>query len=131
MPGFKWLVAGGALYWLSRRFESFGDSFPFAAEGVSWERLLFHSIALVILLAGLFCFLRAGRDIWRVLRGHAPKAPEAKAERLTAPAPGPQAPAAFDPDAALARYLETKAEQAATPHYRPQPPAGGFGRRGL
>jgi hypothetical protein len=127
MPGLKWLLAGGGLYWLARLFERFGDSLPYAAEGISWERLLFHSVALLILFGALFCFLRAGRVIWRVLRGDKP-APDKETKRLTAPARGPDAPAAFDPDAALTRYLETKATQGSTPPSRPSP--GGFGRKG-
>ena len=118
MPGLKWLLAGGGLYWLSRLFESVGDSFPYAAEGVSAGRLLFHGAALLILIGAIFCFVRAGRVIWLALRGGRP-APQ-----------GPQAPGEFDPDEALARYLVTKAAQeASAPSPSPPSPAG-FGRKG-
>jgi hypothetical protein len=126
MPGLKWILAGGGLLWLARLFESVGDSFPHAAEGVSSGRLLFHSVALLIVLGAIFCFVRAGRVIWRVLRGEKPS-PRPDPPRPTAPAPGPEAPAEFDPDAALARYLESKAAQPAAP---PRPAPGGFGRKG-
>ena len=129
MPGLKWLLAGGGLYWLSRLFESVGDSFPYAAEGVSAGRLLFHGAALLILIGAIFCFVRAGRVISLALRGGRP-APLVEARRAAAAPQGPQAPGEFDPDEALARYLVTKAAQeASAPSPSPPSPAG-FGRKG-
>jgi hypothetical protein len=130
MRHLPWLLAGFGLLGLSRMVEAFGDGFPLAADGASPERLVFHLTALVVLLAGFACFLRAARLIYRSVRGDAPRAP-AEPARLTAPAAGAQAPEAFDPDAALARYLERKGERTDSPQTGPRPPAGGFGRRGL
>lgn len=121
-----WLLAGFGLLGASRAVEALGDGFPLAADGASPERLMFHSAALVILLGGFACFLHAGRLIYRSVRGQTPRAP---AE--SAPAESVQAPDAFDPDAALARYLERKAEQGDSPPPVARVPATGFGRRGL
>ena len=134
MAGLKWLLAGGGLYWLARLFESVGDSFPLAAEGVSPGRLMFHSAALIVILGALFCFVRAGRIIWRALRGDK-SAPQPETKRPTAPAPArqvcaPQAPGEFDPDAALARYLETKSTHEVRQPSPGRPSPGGFGRKG-
>jgi hypothetical protein len=128
MPGMRWLLwlfAGFALYRFSAVLEGIGDSYPHAANGTSWDRLTFHGAALILLLAGLACFIRACVVIVRSFRGgaHRPSAPVA---------PGPDAPSAFDPDAALSRYLESKGEQTEQQLTRPRPPqGGGFGRRGL
>jgi hypothetical protein len=130
-----WLFGGFGLVGLSKIVEALGDGFPQALEGASWERLTFHSMALLILLAGLACFLCAARGIYRTWSGKT--LPPAGPVALTAPAGVPQAPSEFDPDAALARYLERKQEQeqgrdqSDSPPSRPRPPAGGFGRRGL
>ena len=120
-----WLLAGFGLLGLSRVVEALGDGFPLAADGASPERLMFHSAALVILLGGFACFLHAGRLIYRSVRGKTRAPAESALEESV------QAPDAFDPDAALARYLERKAEQGDSPPPAARVPAAGFGRRGL
>ena len=119
-----WLFAGFALYRFSAVLEGVGDSYPHAASGVSWDRLTFHGAALILLLGGLACFVRALILIVRSLRGRSAK-PAAPA------APGPDGPPEFDPDAALARYLESRNEQPEQRTTGPLPPKSGFGRRGL
>ena len=125
-----WLLGGFGLLGLSRVVEAFGDGFPLAADGASPERLVFHSAALLVLLAGFACFVRAARLIYRSVRGDKPEAPR-EPVRLTTPGERAQASEAFDADAALARYLERRGEQADSPPPGPRAPAGGFGRRGL
>lgn len=122
-----WLLAGFGLFRLSRLFEGIGDSYPVAADGVSWDRLTWHGLALLVLLAALACFIRTGVLIWR-LRGRGAST-AGETARLTGPAGGPQAEPAFDPDAVIARYLAKKGGQPDSP--APRPPGGGFGRRGL
>jgi len=120
----RWLAAGIGLFGLSRLLESMGDLAPIAESGVSVERAAWHIPALLVLLAALACFVRAGVLIWRSLSGGG-RAPPSK---LVPGAVNAEADD-FDADAALARYLEQKdAEPRPT---RPAPGPGGFGRRGL
>ena len=103
--------------------EAWGDSFPYAAEGVSWDRLTWHGLALLVLLGGFYCFVRAFAAAWRTIRG------DKAAGRAAAAAFDDEASETFDPDAALARYLEKRAAPAPGQITRPRP--GGFGKRGL
>lgn len=118
-----WLVAGFALYRLSDVIEGMGDAAPFVADGgVAGERLGYHLTALVVLLAGGACVIRAGFLIWKSLKGGgASKPPEGKLADV-------EAEPEFDADAALARYLESRGSPPLEP-VAPRP--GGFGRKGL
>jgi hypothetical protein len=77
MRYFRWLAAGIGLFGLSQLLESMGDLAPIAASGVSWERATWHIPALLVLLAGLACFVRAGVLIWRSLSGGGSSPPSA------------------------------------------------------
>ena len=126
MRYWPWLLCGFGLLWLSKLLEGFGDALPFAAEGASWDRAAFHGAALVALLAGLGCFIRAMLAMWRRNRGG-----KVEARKLARVFDEGDAPRDFDPDAALARYLEKRTESGSEPN-RPAPTSGGgFGRRGL
>jgi hypothetical protein len=125
MRYFGWLAGGFALFWFSKVFAAMGDAAPFAAAGgVSGERLAWHGLALVILLGGLACFIRTGILAYRSITGRG--AIPAERKPLI---PGPEAPEAFDPDAALARYLAAKGTESEVVITRPRPHPGGFGRR--
>jgi hypothetical protein len=118
---FGWLFAGFACYKLSNVLETMGDAAPFAAEGVSGERLQYHGSALLVLVIGLACFVRGGYLAWRAIKGGgAPKPPKSKA-------PDAEAEPEFDPDAAFAHYMENRGSQPDVPTPRPR----GFGRKGL
>jgi hypothetical protein len=116
-----WLVAGFVLYRVSGALEAMGDAAPFAAAGISGERLQYHGAALAALIAGAACFVRGGYLAWRAIKDRGapkplkPKAPDAEAE--------PE----FDPDAAFAHYMENRGSRPDVPTSRP----GGFGRKGL
>lgn len=126
MRNIGWLIAGFALYKLSKVLEGLGDAAPLAVGGVSAERALWHGAALVILVAGLACFVRALVLAWRAIRGGAPKTVPPAPEAGT-----PDPSEAFDPDAALARYLANR-DPSLPAAEKPAPPRGpGFGRRGL
>jgi hypothetical protein len=120
-----WLTAGFALSALSHTLERVGDTYPTAAEGVSWGRLAFHGTALIVLLGAVACLVRGGLLAFREIMGRQP--------RSSATEGGPSAPdaePAFDPDAALAHYFASKEAQM-TPEARitqPKSPPGGFGR---
>ena len=62
------IAAGFGLYALSRSLELRGDLGPLAKGGVSPERLQYHLMALVVLLAGLGFFISAGISTFRALR---------------------------------------------------------------
>jgi len=62
------IAIGFGLYSCSHSLELRGDLAPLAAEGVSPERAKFHILALVVLIAGLGCFIAAGLGIVRGLR---------------------------------------------------------------
>jgi hypothetical protein len=124
MRYFGWLIAGFAFYKLSGVLEAMGDAAPYAADGgVAYERLQYHGTALALLVAGGACFVRAGILIWKSVRGGGSPKPD-KPAKAEAPV---EAEPAFDPDAALARYLANR-DGGDTP--RPTSPTG-FGRRGL
>jgi hypothetical protein len=122
MRYFGWLIAGFAFYKLSGVLEAMGDAAPYAAEGVSGERLQYHLGALALLIAGGACFVRAGILIWKSVRGGG--SPPDKSGKSASPV---EAEPEFDADAALARYL-AKRDGGQAPG--PTSPTG-FGRRGL
>jgi hypothetical protein len=126
----RWFVGGAVLMALSRGFEAMGDAAPFVEDGgIAGERLMYHGLALVLLIAGAGCGVRVLARLIRSLMPGAADTPGAVA-RVFADGPVlPQAPAEFDPDEAFARYMARKAAQEAD-----APPAapvwGGFGRKG-
>ena len=126
MRYFGWLIAGFAFYKLSSVLEAMGDAAPYAAEGaVATERLQYHGAALVVLIAGGACFIRAGILIWKSVRGGGSPKPGRKAAKAETPV---EAETEFDPDAVIERYLANR-DGASTP---PGPGSTtGFGRRGL
>ena len=129
MRTFVWLIVGFGLFRLAKLLESFGDMEPYAATRVSWDRLSFHGAALVVLLAGLACFVRAGVLAYRAIRGVRPAHPKpVTAEGATGSNIEAEMP--FDPDAALAHYLQTKGQGPSARLTRPRAPSPGFGRRG-
>ena len=127
MRSFRWLAGGIVLYGAAHFLESMGDLAPMAASGVSTERLAWHGMALLVLLAGGACFIRAGMLAWRSIAGRR-TAQTSPPEKLVPGAVNAEMDD-FDADAALARYLDQKnAEPRPT---RPAPGPGGFGKRGL
>ena len=99
-----------------------------AATGVSGERLFYHGLALLVLLGALACFVRAGILSYRRIAAlFAPR--NAELVRVFADEPETE----FDADAAFARYMARRPEQATDQKPeppRPLPPRGGFGRKG-
>jgi hypothetical protein len=127
MRYFGWLATGFGLLWFSKVFEHMGDAAPYAGPGnVSGGRLLWHGIAIAIVLGGMACFVRAGVLAYRSIkrRGGPPSPPKPLI-------PGPEASEPFDADAALARYLAAKGTEQEVVLTRPRPQPGGFGRRGV
>jgi len=62
------IAVGFGLYSCSHSLELRGDLAPLAASGVSPERAKFHLMALLVLLAGLGCFIAAGLSVFRAIR---------------------------------------------------------------
>ncbi|MBW8752724.1 MAG: hypothetical protein JF595_01015 [Sphingomonadales bacterium] len=109
---------GFGLYWFAKSMEFQGD---LSIEPS--DRLLFHGLALVIMLLALGCFLRG---LWLVGRFFYKGPAKQKAELVKVFA---DEDGSFDPDAALARYFERKPEGDA-PSDAPPPPRGTtFGRK--
>ena len=127
MRTFVWLIVGFGLYQLAKLLEAFGDMESYAAGDVSWERLTFQAAALVVVLVGVACFVRGGILAYRAVRGiDAGSEPAALAEPASEEPDKP-----FDPDAALAHYLETRPSGPSHRHNRPRAPRlGQFGRGG-
>jgi hypothetical protein len=129
-PGFRTIVLisiGFALMKLSGTLELRGDLQPFAESGVSSGRLYYHLLALTALLAALGCFIWALKRIFGKEPG-GPSVPVAEPEKA------PEyidiyGETAFDPDAALARYLSGRGNS--DPADAPAAKPGGFGRKGL
>jgi len=63
------IAIGFGLYFVSRSLELRGDAAPFATSGPSLERLQYHGVALVCLLAALGCFVTAAVTALRRRRG--------------------------------------------------------------
>ena len=126
----RWLVAGLVLSTLSRGFEAMGDAAPFAESGVSGERLMFHSLALALLLAAIACGIKLIAVLLGSVRDTVAGSPQTVARVFSET---PQAPGEFDPDAAFERYMAKKAsgdiEVPAGPAGQ-SPPRAGFGRKG-
>jgi hypothetical protein len=127
MRYFGWIGGGFALLFLSRLLERMGDLAPQAVSGTSPERAVWHSAALLIVLLALACFVRGGLLAWRAITGRGQSTSRKPATRVSG-AMEAELPSDFDPDAALARYLESKKSKPAAPSAT-RPPSGGFGRR--
>ncbi|MGZ8349508.1 MAG: hypothetical protein ACXWUX_08285 [Allosphingosinicella sp.] len=56
------------LYFVSHSLELRGDAAPFAADGVSTERAIYHLAALVLMAGALGFFISAGVSVYRDLR---------------------------------------------------------------
>lgn len=125
-PGFRTVVLlalGFGLKTLSHILERAGD-----LAGDPGVRLFNHVSALVVLIAAGACFIWA----LKLMFFDKPRTPD---EAQAAPEATPQhvdiypAEASFDPDAALARYMNNRT--GADLDDRPAPRPGGFGRKGL
>ena len=127
--GIGWAIAGFVVFGVSHVVEIRGDIAPVAATGVSGERLFYHGLALLVLLGALACFVRAGILSYRRIAAlFAPR--DAELVRVFADEPETD----FDADAAFARYMARRPEQGLDQQPkapRPQPPHGGFGRKGV
>jgi hypothetical protein len=129
-PGFRTILlisVGFALMHLSGTLELRGDLQPFAESGVSSGRPYYHMLALTALLAALGCFIWALKRIFG-------KKPGGPPDRGTKPEKAPEyvdiyGETAFDPDAALARYMNGRGESG--PGDAPAAKPGSFGRKGL
>ena len=136
--GMRYVFGGMFLSGVSKLIEIRGDVAPYAAEGVSGERLFYHGIALLVLLGALACFIQGGRVAFRRIFRRGSTETEELVKVFAdygAPQKDPADDENFDPDAALARYFERK-QAGAMPSPRPAeaPPRaapGGFGRKGL
>jgi hypothetical protein len=134
--GLRYVFAGMFLAGVSKVIEIRGDIAPYAAQGVSGERLLYHGLALLVLLSALACFIQGGRVAFRRIfnRGSTETAELVKVFADSGPPQrDPPDDENFDPDAALARYFERKQTaslDAARPTEAPPRPAGSFGRKG-
>lgn len=129
-PGFRTIVLisiGFALMNLSGTLELRGDLQPFAESGVSSGRLYYHLLALTALVAALGCFIQALRRIFG-------KKPGSPSDPVAKPKKAPEyvdiyGETEFDPDAALARYMNGRGSPGPDDASAPKP--GGFGRKGL
>jgi hypothetical protein len=59
MKPFVFIAFGFGLKFISKQVELMGDGAPSMASGVSSARLGYHSLALVILLGAIGCFVAA------------------------------------------------------------------------
>lgn len=125
-PGFRTILliaVGFGLMKLSGALELQGD-----LSSAAGTRLAHHLSALLALIAALGCFVWALKTIFFEKR---PTSPEAVATPEKAPKYVDIYPeeSQFDPDAALARYMNGRDDPGAgdAPDNKP----GGFGRKGL
>jgi hypothetical protein len=124
--GLFYVLFGFGLYQAAKFAELVGDVAP---EG-SGERLGYHLLALVVLLMALTLFVMGGIAAFRTFTGRKSKA-SANVVRVFADEPGD--PSAFDPDAALARYLKNRTSEA-QPLSDPvpaRPQGAAFGRKSV
>jgi len=137
-PGaFRYMLLASLLWVLAKSFEAMGDRAVLIAgvghgQGVPW-----YLLALVLLIAAFASFLFGVRRIYLRSTGRLtqpqPAAPDARdivaLSRVFADETGDTG---FDPDAALARYMARQPESDSAPSRNaPEPPRGGFGRKGL
>ena len=126
-PGMlRWGLLAALCFGLSKGFEGLGDLAPYAAEGVSGDRLGWHLLALVLLIAAIafgFLFMRGA---YRRLVA-APANDDTEEPRPAGYAHVFEDEADFDPDAALSRYMARRKQDETSGAARPS----GFGRRGV
>lgn len=120
--GLRYVLTGIVLYGVARIIELRGDVAPIGTAGISGERLLYHGLALLMMLGALASFLRGACLMIRTLVRRPAKAVVAEA-RVFADADN------FDADAALARYMGRKREENAPTPPAPHVPAATFGRK--
>lgn len=114
------VAAGFALSLAGKPVELFGDVAP---EG-SGERLGYHVLALVLVLLAIMMFVKGGIAAVRAITGRT----ETSARSLVRIfAEEPQDPSTFDPDAALSRYLQSKADDPSQSAKAPMPRPNGAG----
>lgn len=135
--GLRYVFGGIFLLGMSKVIEMRGDVAPYMAGGVLGERLLYHGLALLVLIGAAVCFFKGGRVAFgRIFRRNATEAQELVKvfADLGPPRKDPADDENFDPDAALARYFERKqanGPEPIGPTATPPRAAGGFGRKGL
>ncbi len=117
-----WGALGALTFGLSHGFEAVGDTA--FAKGDSGTALVFHLLALALLIGAIACGVMFLRALVRKqgLFGSNKENPKRTAQ-VFEEIQRPDEP--FDPDAALANYL-TKRDQSPRPA---TPPTKGFGRR--
>lgn len=122
----RWAIPGSIFFGLSKGFEAMGDAAPYAADGVSGERLVWHLTALVLFIFAGVCGFLFFRGLFKRY-----VVPPRDGDRQH---PTPMSDArvfadaeTFDPDAALARYMAKRSAPEQTIAPRP----GGFGRKSV
>ena len=125
-PGFRTIVliaVGFASMRLSNALELSGD-----LSGLAGTRLAYHLSALLALIAALGCFVWGLKTIFFEKRDIPPAAggPPQKAPQPVDIYPEESA---FDPDAAIARYMQVRGDPG--PGEAPATKPGSFGRKGL
>lgn len=125
-PGFRTIVlvaVGFALIRLSNALELSGD-----LSDVTGTRLAYHLSALLALIAALGCFVWGLKTIFFEKRNTAP-ATGGASEKAPQPVDIYPGESTFDPDAAIARYMEGRGDRG--PGDAPATKPGSFGRKGL
>ena len=121
MPKFAWAILLAVSFAASRGFERIGDGA--SSAGDHGTALLFQLAALGLLISAIFCGWKFFSSHWRSIRRSGQSGELEQTVRVFQDSP--QAPAEFDPDAALASYLAKQAKSAAD---NPAP-ARTFGRK--
>ncbi len=140
--GLRYAFIGFMLIGVAKAIELRGDLAPVAAAGVSGERLFYHGLALVALIGALVSFLRGGYLAFRRIANRVAPPGDALVKVFTEDSRREEEADDFDPDAALARYMERKREGTAEPTVDvrvadptaappPSPRPGPFGRKGI
>jgi len=133
-PGvFRYILLAIVLRAFSKGFEAMGDRAVLIAGVGHGEGVPYYLVALVFLLGALAAFVFAMRRWYLRVTGKgqpAEPAPVGNARDIVALSQvfdDERGETAFDPDAALARYMARKPQDATAS----EPPRGGFGRKGL
>ena len=123
----KWGALGTLGFGLSRGFERIGD-LSFSA-GDSGTALVCHLLALVLLIVTIVCGWKFMRALWRRHGVFGLKEESDVEQDAQVFADAPQSTPQFDPDSALANYLDEKLRQG-----KPVPPSRSpseFGRKSV